>query len=232
MRKTLLLQLLAMFLAAPLGAQWYDRHVLKDIENYDSLPRFVSDKYASFEEFVFKEARLPAEYDTIGRAVITFTVNREGGLGNIKPIYFDHPAMAAVAVNMIKSTSDKWRPALKRNGSPTKATLEAVIPFCDNDTLFPSFLGGTYKNFTIYINKVIKYPIEAERKHISGRVEVDYIVDKHGYVTVTEIRNSGHESIDKELMRVMRNSPRWYPGVAGNETAGFKFRAPVIFRLD
>lgn len=88
MKKKLLLQLFAMFLAAPVGAQWYDRHVSRDIEDYDSLPRFVSDKYASFEEFVFAEAKLPAKYDTVGRAVITFTINKKGGLGNIKPIYF------------------------------------------------------------------------------------------------------------------------------------------------
>lgn len=139
--------------------------------------------------------------------------------------------MAAVAVNMIKSTFDKWQPALKRNGSPVNSTLEAVIPFFRNDTIFPSFLGRNHNAFTIYINKVIQYPIEAHRKNIEGKVYADYIVNKHGYVTVTEIRNSPHESIEREVMRVIKNSPRWYPGAVGKKTAGFKFTAPLNFKL-
>jgi TonB family protein len=94
------------------------------------------------------------------------------------------------------------------------------------------FPGGMVK-FYSYIKKKMKYPKDAKRNNIKGKVYVEFVVDKEGKVkqeTVT-VRNELCPSCDVEAMRLIKGSPAWIPGVNldTNEKIEFKFVLPINF---
>lgn len=79
----------------------------------------------------------------------------------------------------------------------------------------------------------MKYPKDAKRNNIKGKVYVEFVVDKEGKVkqeTVT-VRNELCPSCDVEAMRLIKGSPAWIPGVNldTNEKIEFKFVLPINF---
>lgn len=76
----------------------------------------------------------------------------------------------------------------------------------------------------------IKYPEEAAKKDIQGRVVVTFVVDKDGTVTEPKIAHSVHELLDAEALRVVSLMPKWTPGKNDKgETVRVRFNLPVTF---
>ena len=95
----------------------------------------------------------------------------------------------------------------------------------------PQFPGGM-KALMEYLNKNIKYPVEAATKGEQGRVIVAFVVDRDGSITNTSIRKSVSPSLDKEALRVVNAMPKWQPGMQKGKTVRVKFFVPVVFRFD
>lgn len=71
---------------------------------------------------------------------------------------------------------------------------------------------GGFKAFYGYVGENLKYPKEALRNEISGRVFVKFVVDKDGSLSdVVTIKGIGG-GCDEEAVRVIENAPKWQPG--------------------
>ena len=92
----------------------------------------------------------------------------------------------------------------------------------------PEFPGGR-KNLMNYLAKNIKYPEEALKAKIEGRVFVNFIVEKDGSIShVKVLRGIGH-GCDKESVRVVENMPRWKPGEQKGQPVRLSFNLPIKF---
>lgn len=100
------------------------------------------------------------------------------------------------------------------------------------DFKMPEFRGG-FNNFTTYIAENIDYPYDARSKRISGKVFIDFVVDKNGNVVNVKASedNKAPEALTREAIRVISASPKWKPATKKGEKVGVLLRVPVVFRF-
>lgn len=91
------------------------------------------------------------------------------------------------------------------------------------------FNGGELNKF---LGKEIRYPSDAQNNHISGRVTVEFIIEKDGSVTnVKAVKRIGF-GCDEEAERVIRlTTGMWTPGKNNGHAVRLKITQPMYFRL-
>ena len=95
----------------------------------------------------------------------------------------------------------------------------------------PAYLGGQKALFQ-YLSENVKYPEEAKKNGIEGRVLVQFVVDKDGSIgKVKVLRSGGDKSLDNEAIRVIRSMPNWKPGTVRGKNVRVKYKLPVNFRF-
>ena len=94
----------------------------------------------------------------------------------------------------------------------------------------PMFRGGMTE-LAKYLSANIKYPIDASRKGIHGRVLVAFVVETDGSITNAKIIQGVYESIDQEALRVVNSMPKWVPGMYRGETVRVEYVLPLNFSL-
>ncbi len=96
----------------------------------------------------------------------------------------------------------------------------------------PSFKGGSVDKFVLWVFSHLRYPEEAYKNNITGKVFLEFIIHKDGKVRdVKVLRSSGNELLDKEAIRVVSLSPEWKPGKAKGEAINVRYALPVAFDL-
>jgi len=92
----------------------------------------------------------------------------------------------------------------------------------------PAFPG----NVREFIASNVRYPKEAWKKGVSGRVVVRFVVDENGNLSDVSIAKSVHPLLDEEAMRVIRLMPRWKPAMVDGELVKSYFTLPITFRWE
>ena len=106
-----------------------------------------------------------------------------------------------------------------------------------NDMVFdvvevmPQFPGGQIAMLQ-YIMKNIKYPEQAMKEGIQGRVAVRFIVEKDGSISDVKPILSVHPLLNKEAVRVVESMPKWTPGKHNGKPVRVRFNVPVMFKLN
>ena len=94
----------------------------------------------------------------------------------------------------------------------------------------PEYPGGQAALFE-YLSKNVKYPADAEKKKIEGRVLVTFVVNTDGSITDIEVVRKTFPSLDAEAVRVISGMPRWKPGEQKGQKVRVKYTVPLTFRL-
>lgn len=92
----------------------------------------------------------------------------------------------------------------------------------------PQFPGGSVNG---WLADHIKYPVVAAENGISGRVVVQFVVERDGSVSQVKVVRGVDPSLDKEAQRVISSMPKWIPGKQNGQTVRSRFTVPVTFRL-
>ena len=96
----------------------------------------------------------------------------------------------------------------------------------------PTFNGGDpATEFRKYIAQNLRYPEIAAENGISGRVIVQFAVDKTGNVVDAVVVRSIDPALDKEAIRVVMSSPKWTPGKQRGKAVKVLFTFPINFVL-
>jgi periplasmic protein TonB len=85
-------------------------------------------------------------------------------------------------------------------------------------------------DFYGYIAKNIRYPREAERLGIEGRVVVEFVVEKDGSLSDVNILKGIGGGCDEEAMRVIKKAPKWNPGKQRGVPVKVRMSIPVMFK--
>jgi protein TonB len=98
----------------------------------------------------------------------------------------------------------------------------------------PKFPGGI-ANFYKYIGENLKYPKDAKRQGIQGKVMVEFVIDSIGVIKPSSIKVAKgiFPSCDEEAIRVISQSPHWTPAYVTklNKSVATKMVVNVIFKL-
>ena len=96
--------------------------------------------------------------------------------------------------------------------------------------VMPQFPGGQIAMMK-YIMENMKYPEQAMKEGIQGRVTVRFIVEKDGSISDVKPVLSVHPLLNKEAVRVVESMPKWTPGKHNGKPVRVRFNLPVMFKL-
>ena len=82
-----------------------------------------------------------------------------------------------------------------------------------------------------FINQNTRYPIEAHRNGIHGKVLVGCIITDNGDIESPRIYRSVDPLLDAEALRVIQSMPKWKPGKRKGKAVNVRFILPVIFKI-
>lgn len=94
----------------------------------------------------------------------------------------------------------------------------------------PVFVGGEKAMFE-YLSKNIRYPVEAQKQKIQGRVVVQFVVNDEGKVSNAKIVYSIDTYLDAEALRIINAMPDWTPGKQGGKNVSVRYVLPIQFKL-
>lgn len=79
----------------------------------------------------------------------------------------------------------------------------------------------------------LQYPKEARQSNVTGKVIVEFVVEKDGSISRKNIKilKSPHDSLSKEAIRLLREAPKWNPGKEKGVTVRTKKVLPITFNL-
>ena len=107
--------------------------------------------------------------------------------------------------------------------------VEVIKDFASVDVL-PEFPGGM-KGWGEYLQSALKYPEEAKKNKITGRVILSFTVLKNGSITDIKVLRGIGAGADEEAIRVVKESPKWKPGILKGEPVNVAYTMPIFFQL-
>lgn len=95
----------------------------------------------------------------------------------------------------------------------------------------PQYTGGEQAMMK-YVAENIKYPQAAKDKNISGRVFVGFVIEKDGSVSNVKVVRGIGGGCDEEAARVIKEMPKWKPGMQKGKPVRVSYQIPIYFKLD
>ncbi len=112
----------------------------------------------------------------------------------------------------------------------SKRTLGKDEKILDVVEVMPEYPGGELE-LRKFIAMHVKYPSQAVKEGIQGKVYVKFVVDKTGEVSNIEIVRSVDPLLDAEAARVVSKLPTWSPGKNEGEAVNVYYTIPINFQL-
>ena len=75
----------------------------------------------------------------------------------------------------------------------------------------PDFKGGMVE-FYRYLTRNYKFPSEAKKNRVGGRLYISFVVERDGRLTDYEFKNNLGYGTQEEAIRVLDQCPKWIPG--------------------
>lgn len=94
----------------------------------------------------------------------------------------------------------------------------------------PEFAGGM-SALIDYLSTNIKYPQDAIKQNLSGRVLVMFVVETDGSVSNVKVAKNVFPSLDAEAVRVVKAMPKWIPGRHKGKIVRVNYAVPIVFSI-
>ncbi|MGB4400957.1 MAG: energy transducer TonB, partial [Daejeonella sp.] len=217
----------------------------------DRMPSFPGGMKA-WQEYLVNTLKFPplAKSNNVqGNVIVKFTVEKDGSLGEIKVLRGIGSGADEEAVRVI-AQSPKWIPGTI-DGKPARVTFTVPINFGGSNPVqmgagrdvpdgvfdfstaevLPEFEGGM-AGWGKYLSENLKYPEQAKKDSISGRVIVGFVVEKDGSLSDIKVLRGIGGGADEEAVRVLKNSPNWKPGkILDGNVVRVAYTMPIFFKL-
>lgn len=223
------------------------------------MPRFRGGDLAAFRQWAQEQPRDPATAKKQGRVVVLFIVEHDGSVKEITIQQSPDKQLSEEAVRIVKLSSGAWTPG-RQQGRPVRVRFVVPIDFrkqkaapaeeaagkpakadekkaADKDQPFlvaevmPLFRGESLNVFRQWAMMHVRYPAEALKAGIQGRVVLQFVVERDGTVSNIVPLQSPDERLTEEAVRVVAlSSGEWTPGRNRGEAVRVKYTLPVDFR--
>lgn len=111
-------------------------------------------------------------------------------------------------------------------------TIRTTKPYTteSGDVIYqPEFKGGVDKMYE-YISHNFIYPDEAGKRSVSGKIEVEFTVEKSGDITGVGVLKGLDYSIDEEVVNLIKGMPRWFPATKNGIPVRYKVSMPITIK--
>ena len=118
----------------------------------------------------------------------------------------------------------------------TTASAQKTVISQKNEKVFdvveqmPEYPGGMQALFE-FLKENIKYPEDAQKQKVEGRVLAKFVVETDGSISNIEVVKHAFPSLDAEAVRVIQAMPKWSPGKQKGQAVRVKFVVPINFNL-
>lgn len=102
-----------------------------------------------------------------------------------------------------------------------------VFTAVEEQAEFPGGLNELMK----WLSDNVKYPENAFKNGVQGRVIVKFIIEKDGKIGDASILKGIDPQLDNEALRVVKEMPAWQPAKVNGEVVASYFNLPVTFRI-
>lgn len=96
-----------------------------------------------------------------------------------------------------------------------------------NPEMQPTFKG----DINLWLAQNMRYPKEAVKNNIEGKVIVSFVIEKDGSVSNIKALKSPHSSLTEEVVRLVKAMPNWNPGTMSGKPVRVKYTLPLSFKL-
>ena len=201
----------------------------------DVKPEFPGGQ-EQFFKFLTKNFVIPNGADELVRVFVSFIVEKDGSLSDIKVLRDTGYGTGKEAIRVLKS-APKWTPALQR-GKPVRC--EYMLPITivnrkdgkgDDNTIYntagvevkPTFPGGIAA-FNKFVADNFAVPSGSD---VKGKIFVTFIVEKDGALTDIKIIRDLGFGTNLETLRVLKLSPKWTPGEKNYKSVRVLYSLPL-----
>lgn len=94
-----------------------------------------------------------------------------------------------------------------------------------------TFQGGSLETFRSWILHNLKYPENAAKKGIQGKVILSFVIESDGKINEIKVLRSVDPALDEEAIRVIKSSPDWVPGKFKDKAVAQQFTIPIAFKV-
>lgn len=94
----------------------------------------------------------------------------------------------------------------------------------------PEYPGGNEAMYK-FINKKLKYPRQARKNGIEGKVFIQFVIDTDGSVIDAKILKDIGYGCGEAALKVVNKMPKWKPGTVQNKPVKVAFTLPFTFKL-
>ena len=91
---------------------------------------------------------------------------------------------------------------------------------------------GGMKSFYEFVGSKMKYPAQARRMGVEGRVFCEFVVNKDGTLQDVKVIRGIGAGCDEEAIRVIQSAPAWKPGKQRGKAVRSRFNLAIIFKLN
>ena len=89
----------------------------------------------------------------------------------------------------------------------------------------PEYPGGM-QAMIAFLQTNMKYPEDAAKQKVEGRVMVQFIVETDGSISDVHVAKQVFPSLDAEAIRVVQAMPKWTPGKEKGNVVRVKYNLP------
>lgn len=211
----------------------------------DHMPQFNG----SVQEWIASHVKYPYEamrQNIQGKVYVQFIIDEQGKVINPSIARGADSLLNTEALRVIGEMPD-WTPGSQR-GKKVKVSYTLPInfalsssgglpkpdTFASDSSVFvvvedmPKFPQGTAKDWIV---KNIKYPAQAMKKGLQGKVYIQFIIEKDGSLSNIKIVRGIDPTLDNEAVRVIKSMPKWIPGKQRGLMVRVSYVLPVNFEL-
>ncbi|MEI7830375.1 MAG: TonB family protein [Prolixibacteraceae bacterium] len=222
----------------------------------EEMPEFPGGELA-LRDFIVSTVKYPAEaakQNIQGKVFVTFVVKADGTVGDAKIARGVHPLLDDEAIRVV-NLLPVWKPG-RQKGEAVSVSYTVPVKFAldggkNEKMIDPSLAAGPQKGekqvFIVveempefpggelelrrFIARTVKYPVEAQKDKIQGKVFVSFVVSSTGKVEQAKIERSVSLALDAEAIRVVSSSPEWKPGKQRGQAVSVAYTIPIEFKL-
>lgn len=209
----------------------------------DKLPLFRGRSFDAFRDWAFGRVdsllgpSVPAPPAVV---MVRFVVERDG---TVTDMDVGAPGKYGAFAKLVRRAIDDiplWSPA-ELAGEKVRFRVTQLLDFREAEApgkrdstamldADPEFCGGGLLDFRRWVEQTAEFPPKTLGQSLHGLVAVAFVVETDGSVSSAEVLQSPDSTLSREVVRVVRQSPRWTPGRKNGRPVAVRFVLPVDYR--
>jgi protein TonB len=115
-----------------------------------------------------------------------------------------------------------------------RVSAEVLVEDTEDIVVFPEECAspnGGMTAFYRYVQDKMKYPGQARRTGVEGRVFVEFVINKDGSISEVKAIKGIGAGCDEEAVRVVQGAPVWNPGKQRGKPVRQRMVLTIVFKL-